>query len=55
MSKVKIYQNEAWLRKKYLRDKLTLEQIAEEAGVSRVTIWRQLNKYGMVRERKVLL
>jgi len=45
----KFYQNEKWMRKRYFHDRKTPEQIATECGVSHMTIYRYLRKYGMIK------
>ena len=47
MSKVKLYANEAWLRKRLHVDKKTPEQIAKEAGASVETIYLYIRKFGL--------
>jgi len=45
----KLYQNEAWLRKRYHVDKKTPQQIAKECGVTDKTIYTHLDKFGLRR------
>lgn len=48
---VKLYTNEAWLRKRFHVDKKTPEQIAAECGASLKTIYLYIDKFGL-RKRK---
>ena len=43
----KLYQSEAWLRKRYHVDKRTPEEIAKECGASVETIYVYLAKFGL--------
>jgi len=44
MTEIKLYQNRNWLNKKYLNDKLSINQIAELCNCNHVTIWNWLIK-----------
>jgi hypothetical protein len=44
---MKPYQNKIWLRKRYIYDRKTVEQIAAECNVSHVTIVNWLRKHGI--------
>ena len=48
---MKKYTSEAWLRRKYYRERKSVQQIAAEAGVSEMTIRRYLEKFGLVKKR----
>ena len=48
---IKLYTNEAWLRKRVHVDKKTPEQIAAECGASLKTIYIYIDKFGL-RKRK---
>jgi hypothetical protein len=48
----KLYQSEAWLRKRYLMDKKTPEEIAKESGASLETIYVYLAKFGLRKSRR---
>jgi len=48
----KLYTSEAWLRKRFLMDKKTPEQIAKEAGASVETIYVYLAKFGLRKSRR---
>jgi hypothetical protein len=48
----KLYQSEAWLRKRYHIDKKTPEQIAKECGSSVETIYLYLSKFGLRKLKK---
>ena len=45
--KPKLHTSPAWLRKRFLLDKKTIEEMAEEAGVNPMTIRRALEKEGI--------
>lgn len=40
-----LYEDEAWLRKKYIYEKKDISSVAEEAGCSRSTVCRWLSKH----------
>ena len=48
----KLYTNEVWLRKRYLMDKKTPEEIAKESGASVETIYVYLAKFGLRKSRR---
>ena len=48
----KLYTNEVWLKKRYLMDKKTPEEIAKEAGASVETIYVYLAKFGLRKSRR---
>jgi AcrR family transcriptional regulator len=45
----KLYENKAYLTKRYSIDKKSLEEIAKECGVSHQTIYRYLVKFNLIR------
>lgn len=45
----RLAQSEAWLRKRYVMDRKTPEQIAKEAKCSPLTIRRRLKELGLLR------
>lgn len=47
MSKVKMYQSEAWLRRKFYAEKLSPEEIAKLAGCSARNIRIYMTKFGI--------
>jgi AcrR family transcriptional regulator len=49
---VKLYASEAWLKKRYVFDKRTPDQIAKECGVSIETIYVYLAKFGLRKSRR---
>lgn len=49
---VKLYQNEAWLRKRFHMDKKTPEEIAKECGVSPETIYVYLAKFKLRKSKR---
>lgn len=46
---MKLYDSRAWLKKKYVSDKMSPEDIAEMLGVSRSTIYAKLKEFGLLR------
>ena len=48
----KLYTSEIWLRKRYLMDKKSPEDIAKECGSSVETIYVYLAKFGLRKSRR---
>lgn len=48
----KLYTNETWLRKRYVLDKKTPEDIARECGCSVETIYVYLAKFGLRKSKR---
>jgi len=48
----KLYTSEVFMRKRYLMDKKTPEDIAKECGVSLETIYVYLAKFGLRRSKR---
>jgi len=48
----KLYTSEVYMRKRYLMDKKTPEEIAKECGVSLETIYVYLAKFGLRKSRR---
>ena len=48
----KLYKSEVWLRKRYLMDKKSPEEIAMECGASVETIYVYLAKFGLRKSRR---
>ncbi len=48
----KLYKSEVWLRKRYLMDKKSPEEIARECGASIETIYVYLAKFGLRKSRR---
>jgi hypothetical protein len=48
----KLYTSEIWLRKRYLMDKKSPEDIAKECGASVETIYVYLAKFGLRKSRR---
>lgn len=46
---MKLYTSKAWLKKKYLNDKMSPEEIAVLCGVSRSTVYAKLKEFGLLR------
>lgn len=49
---VKLYANEAWLRKRYVLDKKTVTDIAKECETSPETIYVYLAKFGLRKSKR---
>ena len=49
---VKLYTNKAWLTKRYVMDKKTPQQIAEECGTSLETIYVYLAKFELRKSKR---
>jgi DNA-binding CsgD family transcriptional regulator len=49
---MKLYQNEIWLRKRYLIDKKSPEDIAKECKVSVETIYVYLSKFNLRKSKR---
>lgn len=49
MARPKIYDSEAFLRRRYFREHKTIEQIADECKVTPRTIRNNLKKYGIIK------
>jgi predicted DNA-binding protein YlxM (UPF0122 family) len=50
----KLYESKAYLTKRYLVEKKSLEEIAKECKVSHQTIYRYLVKFGLIRDQRKL-
>jgi hypothetical protein len=48
----KLYASDVWLRKRYVVDKKTPEQIAKECGASVETIYVYLAKFGLRKSKR---
>ena len=48
----KLYTSEAWLRKRYVMDKKSPEDIAKECGASIETIYVYLAKFGLRKSKR---
>ena len=48
----KLYTSEVFMRKRYLMDKKTPEEIAKECGVSLETIYVYLAKFGLRKSKR---
>jgi hypothetical protein len=47
----KLYDNRAWLYKRYVIEKKGIVDMAKESGCSHMTIQRALEKYGLTRKK----
>lgn len=52
MVKKDFYTNKSWLHKRYVQDKKTPEEIADECGCTVQTIYLYLTKFGLKMGRK---
>jgi hypothetical protein len=48
----KLYTSETWLKKRFLMDKKTPQEIALECGTSAETIYVYLAKYGLRKSKR---
>ena len=48
---MKLYQNSAWMRKRYIIDRKKPEDIAKECNTSTETIYLWLEKHGLRKNR----
>ena len=48
----KLYASDVWLRKRYVVDRKTPEQIAKECGASVETIYVYLAKFGLRKSKR---
>jgi hypothetical protein len=48
----KLYTSEVYMRKRYVMDKKSPEEIAKECGASVETIYVYLNKFGLIKSRR---
>lgn len=44
-----LHKSKAWLYKRYVVERKNIKELAEEAGVSHMTIQRALEKHGLIR------
>lgn len=50
--KPKLYESYAWLKLRYVVQKKTTKEMAEEAGCSHMTIQRYLEKFGLIKNQR---
>jgi hypothetical protein len=48
----KLYTSEIWLRKRYIMDKKTPEDIAKECGCTVETVYVYLAKFGLKKSKR---
>ena len=48
---MKLYQSQTWMYRRYVVQKKTVTEIAEECKVSAMTIQRYLTKFGLIKKR----
>ena len=46
---MKLYKNKDWLRRRYVVQRKTMAEIAEECGVTVMTIHRALKENGLIK------
>ena len=46
---MKLYKNKDWLYRRYVVQNKTMENIAQECGVTAVTIYRALKEKGLIK------
>lgn len=49
---MKLYQNEVWLKRKYVDERKTAKEISEMCGVSEMTVVRYLDKFSLIRNAR---
>lgn len=49
---MKLYTNESWLKKRYVVDKRSAQDIANECGVSLETVYVYLAKFGLRKSKR---
>jgi DNA-binding transcriptional regulator YhcF (GntR family) len=48
----KLYDSKIWLHKRYVVEKKTIKDMAQEASCSHMTIQRALEKHGLVKNQR---
>jgi DNA-binding phage protein len=48
-SSVKMYKNKDWLHRRYVVQRKSMEEIAQECGVTVMTIYRALKEKGLIK------
>lgn len=49
---MKLHDSKVWLHKRYVVERKNIKEMAEEAGVSHMTIQRALEKHGLIRNQR---
>lgn len=49
---MKLYEDLNWLRKRYVVEKKTIKEMAQESGCSHMTIQRYLEKYKLIKNQR---
>jgi hypothetical protein len=49
---MKLYEDINWLRKRYVIEKKTTQQMGKEAGCSHMTIQRALERHGLIKNQR---
>lgn len=49
MPRVKLYQNEKWLRMQFLINRKTIKEIADELGCSQNSVRENLKRFGLIK------
>ena len=52
LTMAKLYQSRAWLTKRYVIDKKTIQEIAKECNTSHQTIYRYLVEFGLIKNQR---
>lgn len=47
-----LYDSVMWLRKRYIVERKTIVEMAQEAGCSHMTIQRALEKHGLIKNQR---
>lgn len=48
----KLYKSKAWLTKRYVIDRLTIEEIAKECETTHQTVYRYLVEFDLIRNQR---
>jgi DNA-binding MurR/RpiR family transcriptional regulator len=49
---MKLYQSKEFLNRRYVLQKKTIKEIADECGVSHMTIQRYLEQFGLIKNQR---
>jgi DNA-binding MurR/RpiR family transcriptional regulator len=49
----KLYESRDWLYNRYIIKKMNIVDIAKEAGCSHMTIQRALEKFGLIKKKRI--
>lgn len=48
--KLKLYDSKAWMYRRYVVEKKSVDEIAKEAGASRRTVYAKLKEFGLLKK-----